>query len=131
MTTNTPGQILTNGQFEALTTLAVDAGKVIMEIYADTIDVTLKDDRSPVTKADTAAEKVILRGLKTIAPDIPAIAEEAAAAGQIPDVAERFFLVDPLDGTREFISRNGEFTVNIGLIEHGNPVAGVVYAPAS
>ncbi len=130
MTTNTPGQILTNGQFEALTTLAVDAGKVIMEIYADTIDVTLKDDRSPVTKADTAAEKVILRGLKTIAPDIPAIAEEAAAAGQIPDVAERFFLVDPLDGTREFISRNGEFTVNIGLIEHGNPVAGVVYAPA-
>jgi 3'(2'), 5'-bisphosphate nucleotidase len=123
-------QPLTNDQYDALTATAIAAGKVIMDIYARPIDVTLKEDRSPVTEADTAAEKVILNDLKKIAPDVPAIAEEAAAAGQIPDVAERFFLVDPLDGTREFISRNGEFTVNIGLIENGVPVAGVVYAPA-
>jgi 3'(2'), 5'-bisphosphate nucleotidase len=101
-----------------------------MEIYATDFDVTKKGDDSPVTQADQKAETVILAGLAKIAPAIPVVAEEAVSAGQIPNVSDRFFLVDPLDGTKEFISRNGEFTVNIALVEHGKPVLGLVYAPA-
>ena len=115
---------------ERLKPLIRDAGQVIMNIYATDFDVTKKGDDSPVTQADQKAEAVILAGLKQIAPDIPVVAEEAVAAGDIPDVSDRFFLVDPLDGTKEFISRNGEFTVNIALIDHGRPVLGLVYAPA-
>jgi 3'(2'), 5'-bisphosphate nucleotidase len=115
---------------ERLTPLIRDAGQVIMDIYATDFDVTRKGDDSPVTQADQKAEAVILAGLKHIAPGIPVVAEEAVAAGDIPDVSDRFFLVDPLDGTKEFISRNGEFTVNIALIDHGRPVLGLVYAPA-
>jgi 3'(2'),5'-bisphosphate nucleotidase len=115
---------------ERLVPLIRDAGRVIMDIYATDFDVTQKGDASPVTQADQKAEEVILAGLAEIAPDIPVVAEESVAAGRIPDVKERFFLVDPLDGTKEFISRNGEFTVNIALIEHGVPVLGLVYAPA-
>lgn len=113
-----------------LTPLIRDAGQVIMDIYATDFDVTKKGDESPVTQADQKAEDVILAGLAKIAPGIPVVAEEAVAAGNIPDVSDRFFLVDPLDGTKEFISRNGEFTVNIALIENGKPVLGLVYAPA-
>jgi 3'(2'), 5'-bisphosphate nucleotidase len=115
---------------ESLKPLIRDAGRVIMDIYATDFDVTKKGDDSPVTQADQKAEGVILAGLKQIAPGIPVVAEEAVAAGDIPDVSDRFFLVDPLDGTKEFISRNGEFTVNIALVEHGRPVLGLVYAPA-
>ncbi|HEX5688148.1 MAG TPA: 3'(2'),5'-bisphosphate nucleotidase CysQ [Ideonella sp.] len=115
---------------EQLTPLMRDAGQVIMDIYATDFDVTKKGDESPVTQADQKAETVILAGLAKIAPGIPVVAEEAVAAGNIPDVSDRFFLVDPLDGTKEFISRNGEFTVNIALVEHGKPVLGLVYAPA-
>jgi len=110
--------------------LALDAGRVILEFYDGGADVTLKPDASPVTSADLAAEAIILAGLQSLAPEIPVIAEEAVARGAIPKAARQFFLVDPLDGTKEFISRNGEFTVNIALIEAGQPVAGVVYAPA-
>jgi 3'(2'), 5'-bisphosphate nucleotidase len=110
--------------------LALDAGRVILEFYRGGADVTLKADASPVTSADLAAEAIILAGLQSLAPEIPVIAEEAVARGAIPRAARQFFLVDPLDGTKEFISRNGEFTVNIALIEAGQPVAGVVYAPA-
>jgi 3'(2'), 5'-bisphosphate nucleotidase len=115
---------------EQLVPLIRDAGRVIMDIYATDFDVTQKGDASPVTQADQKAEAVILAGLASLVPGVPVVAEEAVAAGQIPDVAERFFLVDPLDGTKEFISRNGEFTVNIALIENGVPVLGLVYAPA-
>jgi len=115
---------------DQLTPLIRDAGKVIMDIYATDFDVTKKGDDSPVTQADQKAEAVILAGLANIAPDIPVVAEEAVAAGQVPEVRDRFFLVDPLDGTKEFISRNGEFTVNIALVENGVPVLGLVYAPA-
>lgn len=121
---------LSSEQFNAITATAVKAGAVIMDIYSRPIDVELKDDRSPVTAADKAAEAVILKALKEIAPDIPVISEEAASDGYIPHVENVFFLVDPLDGTREFISRNGEFTVNIALIKDTEPLAGVVYAPA-
>ncbi|MEW5729191.1 MAG: 3'(2'),5'-bisphosphate nucleotidase CysQ [Pseudomonadota bacterium] len=114
----------------ALEDLARAAGEVIMEVYGEDFAVDRKDDASPVTEADRRAEAVILPGLAALAPDIPVVAEEEAAAGRIPTVAGTFWLVDPLDGTKEFIKRNGEFTVNIGLIRDGVPVAGVVHAPA-
>lgn len=109
---------------------ALAAGARIMEIYARDFEVVTKADQTPLTEADIAAEALILTALAAHFPDIPVIAEEAVANGEAPDCGTRFFLVDPLDGSREFISRNGEFTVNIALIEDGVPVAGVVYAPA-
>ena len=110
---------------------ALAAGHAVLEIYArDDLGRATKGDGSPVTAADHAAEAVILQALQRLAPDVPVVAEEEAAAGRIPATDGRFFLVDPLDGTKEFLSRNGEFTVNIGLIEDEAPVAGVVYAPA-
>ena len=114
----------------ALSTFARQAGAVIMAVYATDFAVQGKADASPVTEADQRAEAVILAGLAALAPDIPVVAEEAMAAGHTPEVGDRFWLVDPLDGTKEFIQRNGEFTVNIALIEHGLPVLGVVLAPA-
>ncbi len=114
----------------ALTPLIHEAGALVMHVYATDFQVEIKDDESPVTVADQGAEKVIFAGLKRIAPDIPVVGEEAASAGNIPDVSNRFWLVDPIDGTKEFISRNGEFTVNIALIDHGVPVLGLVLAPA-
>jgi sulfate adenylyltransferase subunit 2/3'(2'), 5'-bisphosphate nucleotidase len=110
--------------------LALLAGQEIMKVYNDGFTVSQKNDRSPVTEADERAEAVILKGLKKLTPDIAIIAEESVAAGNIPEIGARFYLVDPLDGTKEFISKNGEFTVNIALIEDAAPVFGVVYAPA-
>ncbi|MCZ4303778.1 3'(2'),5'-bisphosphate nucleotidase CysQ [Zoogloeaceae bacterium G21618-S1] len=107
-----------------------DAGELIMTIYGSDFSVRGKTDQSPVTEADERAEALILPALATLLPDTPIVAEEAAAAGEIPNVGARFWLVDPLDGTKEFISRNGEFTVNIALIEDGQPTVGVVLAPA-
>jgi len=116
---------------DALIRIAKSAGDVILDIYArQDVGVSHKGDGSPVTLADAAAEAVILRALAEQFPDIPVVSEEAAEAGELPDVGGRFFLVDPLDGTKEFISRNGEFTVNIALVEDGEPRLGVVYAPA-
>ncbi len=114
----------------ALAEIAYDAGAIILRHYADEIVARRKDDQSPVTAADEEAERFILKRLAHLAPDVPVIAEEAAAGGHIPKIGHRFFLVDPLDGTREFISRNGEFTVNIAEIVEGKPVRGVVHAPA-
>lgn len=111
--------------------IAVIAGAEIMKIYAGIIDVRNKSDQSPVTDADEAAEKIILQGLAEVTPEIPVVAEESVTAKGAPAIeGESFWLVDPLDGTKEFISRNGEFTVNIALVEKGQPVMGVVYAPA-
>lgn len=115
---------------EQLLPLARAAGEIILDIYATEFAVRGKTDNSPVTEADEKAEAVILRGLAQLTPDIPIVSEEAAAAGRIPAVGQAFWLVDPLDGTREFVNRNGEFTVNIALIDGGVPVAGVVLAPA-
>ncbi|WP_395699578.1 3'(2'),5'-bisphosphate nucleotidase CysQ [Aquabacterium sp.] len=119
-------QTLLNG----IADIARAAGQVVMAVYATDFAVRGKNDASPVTEADERAEQVITAGLERLAPGIPIVAEEAAAAGRVPEMGERFWLVDPLDGTKEFISRNGEFTVNIALIEHGAPVLGVVLAPA-
>lgn len=111
--------------------LAIEAGEAIMEVYAGPIDVESKVDASPVTEADRRAENIILRGLRATWPAIPCVAEEEASTGKLPAVGNGpFFLVDPLDGTKEFINRREDFTVNIALIDAGAPVAGVVYAPA-
>lgn len=123
----------TDDLLAVLRMIAERAGKVILGYYAEAeeIEVREKSDASPVTEADEAAEDCILELLRKLTPDVPIVSEEAASAGDIPDVSGgRFWLVDPLDGTKEFINRNGEFTVNVALIEHGQPVAGVVHAPA-
>lgn len=115
---------------ERLSPLMRQAGEVVMRVYAGDFAVASKGDASPVTDADQQAETLILAGLRQLAPEVPVVAEEAVSAGEIPNVSDRFFLVDPLDGTREFVNRNGEFTVNIALVEQGVPVLGLVYAPA-
>ncbi|MGH8286249.1 MAG: 3'(2'),5'-bisphosphate nucleotidase CysQ [Steroidobacteraceae bacterium] len=107
------------------------AGREICRVYRGDLDVQIKRDRSPVTAADHAAERVILERLAQLAPDVPVVAEERVAAGEVPAIGRRLFLVDPLDGTREFLSGNGEFTVNIALVEGGAPTLGVVYAPVA
>jgi 3'(2'), 5'-bisphosphate nucleotidase len=114
----------------ALARIAYDAGAIVLAHYTEEITATRKDDMSPVTAADVEAERYILDRLAHLAPDVPVVAEEQVAAGKLPKVGKRFFLVDPLDGTKEFISRNGEFTINIAEIVEGKPVRGVVYAPA-
>lgn len=115
---------------DTLARIALDAGTLIMQVYATDFNVDRKDDSSPVTEADEKAEALILSALAEADPSLPVIAEEAVAAGNIPEHGNRFALVDPLDGTKEFINKRGEFTVNIGIIENGVPVMGVVYAPA-
>jgi 3'(2'), 5'-bisphosphate nucleotidase len=118
---------------DSLTALAVEAAiaaaAVILDVYARPIHVVSKSDGSPVTEADAAAEKIIISHLA--ATGIPLLGEESVAAGIIPQLGERYFVVDPLDGTKEFIKRNGEFTVNIGLVENGRPTMGVVLAPVT
>lgn len=114
----------------ALVPLAEQAGAATLTFYGKT-EASAKADGSPVTAADEAAEAVILPRLRALTPQIPVISEEEAAKGLSPDrVGSTFWLVDPLDGTKEFISQNGEFTVNIALIEDGRPVLGVVVVPA-
>ncbi len=116
---------------DAVSALAIEAGAAIMKIYEAGATITTKADKTPVTNADRAAEDIILAGLRRLTPDIPVVSEEATAAHGLPqNVGPRFWLVDPLDGTREFIARNGEFTVNIGLIEDRRPTLGVLLAPA-
>ena len=115
---------------EQVVQIVRDAGAEVMRVYASDFQATSKADASPVTLADERAEALITPRLRALAPAIPVVAEEAVAAGDVPEIAHRFWLVDPLDGTKEFISRNGEFTVNVALVEGGVPVLGVVYAPA-
>jgi 3'(2'), 5'-bisphosphate nucleotidase len=115
---------------QSLIYTAQRAGGAIMAVYATDFAVRDKADSSPVTVADEAAEKIILADLAQIAPGVPVVAEESVSAGKVPVIADRFFLVDPLDGTREFVSHRDEFTVNVALIENGEPVLGVVFAPA-
>jgi 3'(2'), 5'-bisphosphate nucleotidase len=118
------------GLARALVTLARAAAQEVMAVYATNFTVASKEDASPVTLADQRAEAVILEGLAKIEPGVGVIAEEAYSRGQAGTAGDTFFLVDPLDGTREFIGRNGEFTVNIALVDGGRPVVGVIVAPA-
>jgi 3'(2'), 5'-bisphosphate nucleotidase len=125
-----PARLDLDALVDPLADLAMEAGACIMRHYRPDVAVSRKGDGSPVTQADCEAEAVILAGLRRLAPGVPVVAEEEAAAGRVPDACPQFFLVDPLDGTREFITGNGEFTVNIALVENGVPVLGVVFAPA-
>ncbi|NLU98004.1 3'(2'),5'-bisphosphate nucleotidase [Marinomonas sp. UCMA 3892] len=122
--------------FQALQKIIHDAADVIMDIYqrAD-LGIEQKPDDSPVTAADLAAHKVILAGLQALTPDIPVLSEESSEEGQVT-FEERskwpmLWIVDPLDGTKEFIKRNGEFSINIALVENGAPILGVVYIPTT
>lgn len=110
--------------------LAIAAGAKVMEVFHAGFSVENKDDASPVTAADHASEEIILAGLRAAYLDIPCVAEEEVAAGILPaDLGDAFFLIDPLDGTKEFIKRSGDFTVNIALVRGGVPEIGVIYAP--
>jgi 3'(2'), 5'-bisphosphate nucleotidase len=110
---------------------AREAGEAILQIVRRGFEVESKQDSSPVTEADRAAELVILAALARAAPGVPVIAEEEVAAGRIPAHGETYFLVDPLDGTKEFVRGGDDYTVNIGLVENGRPVLGTVFAPAT
>jgi len=115
---------------EPVVALAIDAGQAILKVYATDFDVQRKADESPLTKADLASHRCIVEGLEELTPDIPIISEEEGlppfeARGQW----QQYWLIDPLDGTREFVNRNGEFTVNIALIDSNRPIFGVVHVP--
>ena len=117
-------------RLQTLVRIARAAGEVVMRHYEAGCEARVKSDRSPVTDADEEAEKLILAELAKAFPGVPVVAEEEAAAGRISQVGARFFLVDPVDGTKEFVKRGGEFTVNIGEIVDGRAASGVVLAPA-
>jgi 3'(2'), 5'-bisphosphate nucleotidase len=125
-----PDSTARSALLESVIQVVRQAGEVVMAVYATDFTVRGKDDASPVTDADERAEAVIVPALEALLPGVPVVAEEAVARGRVPCIGGRFWLVDPLDGTREFIHRNGEFTVNVALIEAGVPVLGVVLAPA-
>ena len=116
---------------EAIAVAAREAGAQILKLVAAGYDVETKGDLSPVTVCDRAAEAIILAALARAAPGVPVIAEEEVAEGRIPAHGDTFFLVDPLDGTKEFVRGGDDYTVNIGLIVDGAPRLGVVYAPAT
>ena len=109
---------------------ALAGGEAAMRVYADPFEVTQKDDKTPVTEADLASERVIVDMLSSAFPEIPVVSEETVPEAGFESPAARFWLVDPLDGTKEFVARNGEFAVLIALVEHGRPVLGVVHGPA-
>jgi len=115
---------------EVMVAAAIEAGRAASDIYRSGFEVHTKQDESPVTAADTAAEAIIIARLAAATPSIPVVAEEQVAAGHIPRIGSTYFLVDPLDGTKEFIQKRGDFTVNIALVRDGVPQLGVVYAPA-
>ena len=110
--------------------VSIEAGKEILNFYNNDIEVTHKEDLSPLTKADLASNKIILESLHKLKSNIPILSEESLVDWSIRKNWKKYWLVDPLDGTKEFIKKNGEFTVNIALIEDNNPILGVVYVPA-
>ena len=114
----------------AFARLASAAGRVVMEVYATDFEVRSKDDASPVSEADERAEALLVPGVQALLPGVRVVAEEAVSRDGLPATDSEFVLIDPVDGTREFVSRNGDFTVNIALVRDGVPVVGAVYAPA-
>lgn len=106
------------------------AGAAVLKIYQSNPHVRFKADRSPVTDADQAAEEILVEALSKLLPEVPVVGEELVAGDRVPEFGDEYFLVDPLDGTKEFLKRNDEFTINIALINNEIPVLGLVYAPA-
>ena len=117
--------------FAELVRVVRAAGDAVLEVYEEAFDVDMKADGSPVTEADRRSEEIIVAGIQRVAPELPIIAEESAGAALGEAAPPAFWLVDPLDGTKEFVARNGEFAVLIALIEDGIPVLGVIHGPAA
>ena len=122
--------MVSNENLLEIINISVDAGEVILNYYNENVDVIYKDDESPLTKADLASHKVITDSIKKITPDIPILSEEEFIDWKIRKKWKKYWLIDPLDGTKEFIKKNDEFTVNIALIENNRPILGVIYTPA-
>jgi 3'(2'),5'-bisphosphate nucleotidase len=116
---------------DALTAAAIAAGHAILDVRRRGYRAERKADATPVTEADRAAEAILVAAIRKAAPGLPIVAEEACAAGEIPEVRDAFFLVDALDGTKEFVRGGDDFTVNVALVRDGAPVVGVVHVPAS
>jgi 3'(2'), 5'-bisphosphate nucleotidase len=126
-----PAKLSYSELIDPLADAAREAGEAILAVVRRGFEVEAKHDTSPVTEADRAAELVILAALARVAPGVPVVAEEEVAAGRIPAHEDLFFLVDPLDGTKEFIRGGDDYTVNIGLVQAGMPQLGIVFAPAT
>ena len=120
-----------NEKLLKISNISVEAGKIILDFYNENNDITYKADESPLTQADLASNKFITDSIKKITPHIPILSEEEFIKWDIRKEWKKYWLIDPLDGTREFIKKNGEFTVNIALIENNRPILGVIYTPAS
>ncbi|MBD8525551.1 3'(2'),5'-bisphosphate nucleotidase CysQ [Pseudomarimonas arenosa] len=121
---------MATAELQAVIDLVRQAGKAILQVYAEDFEVEHKDDRSPLTAADRAAHHILVQGLSALPSGLPVLSEESATIPWSERQGwRRYWLVDPLDGTREFVKRNGEFTVNVALIEDHSPILGVVYAP--
>mgnify|MGYP001160144637 CR=1 FL=1 len=114
-----------------ISNISVEAGRIILDFYNKNLDITFKTDESPLTQADLASNKFITDSIKKISPNIPILSEEEFIEWDIRKEWKKYWLIDPLDGTKEFIKKNGEFTVNIALIENNRPILGVIYAPVS
>ena len=125
--------ILHNTQLiDELITISKEAGEAILKVYNSDFDYQIKEDSSPLTKADEISHKIIVNSLNILTPNIPILSEEGANISfETRSKWERYWLIDPLDGTKEFIKRNGEFTVNIALIESGTPILGIIHIPVS
>lgn len=113
-----------------LSRLAAEAGRLIVRLSAAGVELNTKADLSPVTNADVQAEEMLLAGLARIFPGVPVLAEESAAGGHVPELGSEFLVLDPLDGTKEYVSGRPEYTVNIGLVSAGRPMLGILHAPA-
>ena len=125
--------ILHNSQLiDELIATSKEAGEAILNVYNSDFDYKIKEDSSPLTKADEISNKIIVNSLNILTPNIPILSEEGANISfETRSKWERYWLIDPLDGTKEFIKRNGEFTVNIALIESGTPILGIIHIPVS
>ena len=108
---------------------AIDAGKEIQKVYKKSFNVEIKDDNSPITEADIKSNNLILNRLKSFSPNVPILSEESLIEWKERKTWNSYWLIDPLDGTKEFIKKNGEFTVNIALIENNKSILGVIYTP--
>jgi len=120
-----------NEELLKISNISVEAGRIILDYYNKNLNITFKADESPLTQADLASNKLITDTIKKITPNIPILSEEEFIEWDVRKEWKKYWLIDPLDGTKEFIKKNGEFTVNIALIENNRPTLGVIYAPVS
>ena len=120
-----------NEELLKISNISIEAGNIILDFYNKNLNISFKNDESPLTQADLASNKLITDSIKKITPKIPILSEEELIEWDIRKEWKKYWLIDPLDGTKEFIKKNGEFTVNIALIENNKPTLGVIYAPVS